>query len=64
LIIGVLAVIVGLILIPLGIYSSLASTIIISVIEPISPISSTFYYYSMRAREESERILPPPPPPF
>jgi len=64
LIIGVLAIIVGLILIPLGIYSSLASTIIISVIEPISPISSTFYYYSMRAREESERILPPPPPPF
>ena len=63
-IIAVLAILVSLILAPLGLYSSLASTIIISVIEPISPISSTFYYYSMRAKEKSEKIPPPPPPPF
>ena len=63
LIIGGLALAIDLILAPLGIYSSLASTLIISVIAPISPISSTFYYYSMRAKEESEKI-PPPPPPF
>lgn len=64
LIIGVLAFVVNLILTPLGIYSTLASTIISSVITPISPISSTFYYYSMYAKEESRRIPPPPPPPF
>jgi len=63
-IIAVLAILVSLILAPLGAYSSLASTIIISVIEPISPISSTFYYYSMLAKEKSEKIPPPPPPPF
>jgi hypothetical protein len=59
-----LAFVVNLILAPLGIYSTLASTIISSVIAPIFPISSTFYYYSMRAKEESMKIPPPPPPPF
>jgi hypothetical protein len=64
LITAALAFIVNLILAPLGMYSVLASTIISSVIAPISPISSTFYYYSMCAKEESRRIPPPPPPPF
>ncbi|MEM3622322.1 MAG: hypothetical protein QXR76_00950 [Candidatus Bathyarchaeia archaeon] len=64
LITGALAFVVNLILAPLGIYSVLASTIISSVIAPISPIASTFYYYSMYAKEESRRIPPPPPPPF
>jgi len=62
LITGALTFIVNLILAPLGMYSILASTIISSVIAPISPISSTFYYYSMCAKEESR--IPPPPPPF
>lgn len=64
LIIGVLAFVVNLILAPFGMYSALASTIISSVIAPISPIASTFYYYSMHAKEENRRIPPPPPPPF
>ncbi len=62
-IIGVLAILVDLILSPLGLYSSLAGTIITSVISPISPIAATFYYYAMLAKEESRKI-PPPPPPF
>ncbi|MGC8895572.1 MAG: hypothetical protein ACP5LB_02215 [Candidatus Bathyarchaeia archaeon] len=64
LIIGALAFVVNLILAPFGMYSALVSTIISSVIAPISPIASTFYYYSMYAKEESRRIPPPPPPPF
>ncbi len=64
LIIGGLTFAVNLILTPLGIYTSLASSLITSIIAPIYPISSIFYYYSMRAKEESEKILPPPPPPF
>lgn len=64
LIIMVLTFLVNLILSPFGIYSTLISTIISSLIAPISLISSTFYYYSMLAKEESRRIPPPPPPPF
>ena len=71
----VLALIVGLIMVapvfilnlittPLGIYSSLVSSVITAFVQPIIPISLTLYYYSMLAKEEQQRIPPPPPPPF
>ena len=63
-IIGIAAFVISLITAPLGIYSSVANTIITALIEPILPISLTIYYYSMCAKEEQRRILPPPPPPF
>jgi len=64
LIIGIPVFILNFIMIPLGIYRMLVSSVIATFIQPIIPISLTVYYYSMLAKEEQQRIPPPPPPPF
>jgi hypothetical protein len=63
LVIGIAALILNFIMAPLGIYRSLAGSLIIALVEPIFPISLTVYYYSLLAKEQQQRIPPPPPPP-
>ena len=54
--------ITGLIAMPFGDFSWLASNIMVALFEPLLPIAIAVHYFSMRGKEEQKSILLPPPP--
>lgn len=62
-VVAVASSITGLIAMPFGDFSWLASSILTAVFEPLLPIAIAVHYFSMRGKEE-QRSIPLPPPPF
>ncbi len=52
--------IAGLIAMPFGDFSWLASNIMVALFEPLLPIAIAVHYFSMRGKEEQKSILLPP----
>jgi hypothetical protein len=61
-VVAVASSITGLIAMPFGDFSYLASSILTALFEPLLPIALAVHYFSMRGKEEQQSILPPPPP--
>lgn len=61
-VIAVASSIAGLIAMPFGDFSWLASSVLVALFEPLLPITIAVHYFSMRGKEEQRSILLPPPP--